>query len=145
MPQIYHRYNFPKSFYCTFNAIYSNRSRQPGFRAGDIPGSKTLLTADQMCCWHSETIGGRWYVNCYTLSSLYAVLKLLVWEKKWRRSNLKNGDQIWKKFRRPGRVLVELPRPSALRTRLMHFSLWNNNLGYQGILECQITASINKS
>jgi hypothetical protein len=28
------------------------------------------------------------------------------------------GNQIWKKFCRPGRVLVELPRPSALRTRL---------------------------
>jgi hypothetical protein len=32
--------------------------------------------------WRSETIGGRWYVNCHTLSSLYGVLKLLVWEKK---------------------------------------------------------------
>jgi hypothetical protein len=34
-----------------------------------------------------------------------------------------------------GGVLVELPRPSALRTRLMHFPILNNNLRYQGILE----------
>jgi hypothetical protein len=80
---------------------------QPGFRAGDnIAGHSRFDNAfhgrsngrsalvfpwilHQTCCWRSETIGGRWYVNCYTLSSLYSVLKRLVWEKKWRRSNLK--------------------------------------------------------
>jgi hypothetical protein len=37
------------------------------------------------------------------------------------------------------RVYVEIPRPSALRkTEANAFSLWNNNLGYQGILEFQI-------
>jgi hypothetical protein len=34
------------------------------------------------------------------------------------------------------RVLVELPRPSAFRKRLMHFPFEIINLGYQGILQC---------
>jgi hypothetical protein len=45
----------------------------------------------------------------------------------------------------PGRVLVELPlipRPSALRKRPYAFSLWNNNLGYQGILELTFKVDI---
>jgi hypothetical protein len=36
-----------------------------------------------------------------------------------------------------GGFWVELPRPSALR-EANAFSLWNNNLGHQGILELQI-------
>jgi hypothetical protein len=42
------------------------------------------------CCWRSETIWGWWFVDSYALSSLYGMLKLLVWEKQWRRSNLKS-------------------------------------------------------
>jgi hypothetical protein len=52
---------------------------------------------------------------CYTLSSLYGVLKLLVWEK--------NGGFGW------------VTKTLCTQNEANAFSLWNNNLGYQGILE----------
>jgi hypothetical protein len=66
----------------------------------------------QFSVWHAETFNVR---------------------KKWRRSNLKS---IQAKSCILRRVWVELPRPSICTQKEANaFSLWNDNLGYQGILE----------
>jgi hypothetical protein len=106
-----------------------------------IPGLTTLFTADQMDDLHwflrgfyakrvasvqkLSEVGDM--LNC-TFSSLCGVLKLLVWERKWRRSNLKKVSST-----REGLGCVT--KTLCTQNEANAFSLWNNNLGYQGILE----------
>jgi hypothetical protein len=74
----------------------ANPDSGPATTSQAIPGSTTLFTADQMddLLWffrgfYTKRVAGvqklSEVVICYTLSSLYGVLK----RKKWRRSNLK--------------------------------------------------------